>query len=82
MSDWNRIYESCKNAIGKQIEDLFDASVVVDELSTKVNNMYTKDQLIEVMNLGMTLRQDQLTGHSDKSGVEVLNKWIEQNKNK
>ena len=35
--------------------------------------------LLDVMNLGMTLRQDQLSGHGNRSGNEVLAEWIEKN---
>lgn len=38
---------------------------------------YTKQNLLDVMNLGMTLRQDQLNGHSAKSGNEVLGEYIQ-----
>lgn len=31
----------------------------------------------DIMNLGMTLRQNQLSGHSDKSGNEVLKEFLD-----
>lgn len=38
-----------------------------------------QDLLLDVMNLGMTLRQNQLNGQCSKSGREVLNEFIEKN---
>lgn len=35
--------------------------------------------LIEVLNLGMELRQDQLNGNSNLSGQEVLQQWMDKN---
>ena len=32
---------------------------------------------LDVMNLGMSLRQDQLTGWTDKSGNEVLKEYMD-----
>lgn len=37
---------------------------------------FTLEDLKNVMNLGMTLRENQLNGHSDKSGNAVLNEYI------
>jgi hypothetical protein len=52
------------------------------ELSSKKITLYTKDLrqiLLDVMNLGMVLRQNQLNGYSTISGKELLNDWIEKN---
>jgi len=38
-----------------------------------------KPKLLEVIELGMSLRQDQLAGENTKSGVEVLEDWITKN---
>jgi hypothetical protein len=38
-----------------------------------------KQVLLEVMNLGMSLRQNQLSGHSSESGNDVLDNWIDEN---
>lgn len=40
------------------------------------------DMLHDIMNLGMSIRQDQLSGYCDKSGNEVLREWFKQNKKK
>lgn len=45
----------------------------------KIKNEWTRFEmnqiLLDVMNLGMDLRDKQLTYQTDKSGVEVLNEW-------
>jgi len=50
---------------------------ILDNIPEKV---YSKDEvkelLLEVMNLGMTLRQNQLNGQCGKSGREVLEEFI------
>lgn len=63
--------------------------IVIPEQQTNgeaAEKMYTesevKDMLLEVMNLGMKVRQDQLSGHTDKSGNNFLWEWFEQNKKK
>ena len=35
--------------------------------------------LKDILNIGMNLRQEQLRGYSDKSGIEVLKEYIKQN---
>ncbi len=35
-----------------------------------------EEVFLEIMNLGMQLRQDQLNGHSDKSGNDVLRSYL------
>jgi hypothetical protein len=37
---------------------------------------FTLEDLKNVMNLAMMLRQNQLSGHSDKSGNEVLAEYV------
>jgi hypothetical protein len=37
---------------------------------------FTLEDLNNVMNLAMTLRQNQLAGYSDKSGNEVLAEYV------
>lgn len=39
----------------------------------------TKQQLKDIMNLGMDTRQYQLNGQCDKSGNEILDEWIDEN---
>lgn len=39
----------------------------------------TKLMMLEVMNLGMDLRQKQLQGNCDKSGDEVLQEYFDEN---
>ncbi len=48
-------------------------------LRRKEKRVYTREDLLSVMNLGMTLRQNQLNGSDFRSGKEVLNNWIKQN---
>jgi hypothetical protein len=49
----------------------------------KNRTTYTQEELmpifLDIMNLGMSLRQDQLSGHSGRSGNEVLKEWLELN---
>lgn len=40
-----------------------------------MENKYTEADLLEVMNLGMELRQNQLNGTDLRSGNEVLEQW-------
>lgn len=40
-----------------------------------MENKYTEVDLLEVMNLGMELRQNQLNGTDLRSGNEVLEEW-------
>lgn len=46
----------------------------------KIKNTFSYDEVkkiaLDVMNLGMTLRQDQLNGYTDKSGSEVLDEYM------
>lgn len=37
---------------------------------------YTEEDMLNVMNLGMTLRQDQLNGNTTKSGNEILADYV------
>ena len=39
MSDWNRLYEACKDATGKEIDDIYDAHLVVEELDFEVRRL-------------------------------------------
>ena len=49
----------------------------------KIEETFTKEDLIDVMNLGMDLRQNQLQGYISKSGINILEEWIEKrNENK
>ena len=52
------------------------AKIVFDEVSFGGEEI--KKMLTTVMNLGMTVRQDQLNGdNTKKSGQEILDKWLE-----
>jgi hypothetical protein len=46
------------------------------ELILKSKNLFTEGNLIQVMNLGLDLRQQQLRGTNDLSGLEVLDNYI------
>lgn len=54
-----------------------------DILDSIPEKLYSKKEvenlLLDVMNIGMTLRQNQLNGISGKSGREVLNEFIQRN---
>ena len=41
-----------------------------------------KEIFTEILNLGMVLRQDQLRGYSQESGNELLEEYLEENKEK
>lgn len=51
--------------------------------SKRIKTSWTREELdeilSEVMNLGMSLRQDQLNGYTSKSGNEVLEEYKQQN---
>ena len=42
MSDWNRLYESCKDATGAEISDEYDAHLVVEELDSNLRELQKK----------------------------------------
>jgi hypothetical protein len=48
---------------------------------TNVRNSFSYEEVqkiaLDVMNLGMSLRQDQLKGWTDKSGNEVLKEYMD-----
>lgn len=62
---------------------LLSTSLIDVENKPDIEVKYLKSEfdqiLLDVMNLGMSLRQNQLNGTSNESGVEVLNKWKEEN---
>ncbi len=35
MGDWNRLYEACKNATGRDVNDVWEVMEVVEELHEK-----------------------------------------------
>jgi hypothetical protein len=44
MGDWDRLHSACKDATGKEIEDLFDASQIIEELDSKCKNLEEKNK--------------------------------------
>ena len=56
------------------------ASFVIDYL--KDPTTHPKNEritVLDIMNLGMNLRQNQLNGSDTRSGVEVLTEWLNEN---
>lgn len=39
----------------------------------------TKEQIYEILDIGMSARQDQLSGHEQRSGKEIINEWVKEN---
>jgi hypothetical protein len=39
MSDWSRLVESCKEAVGREVKDTWEVMEVVDELDAKVGKL-------------------------------------------
>lgn len=66
--------------------DKFKLQLKVDSDNTvtikKLKDSYSREEVLkilsDVMNLGMSHRQDQLEGHTVRSGNEVLEEWIKQ----
>lgn len=62
----------------KEIEEYLSSE------SHNFSTMEVKEIVLEIMNLGMTVRQNQLNGYEDKSGKELclkyLTEFIEKNK--
>ena len=42
MSDWSRLAESCKEATGKEVTDIWEVMEVVDELDIKISKLETE----------------------------------------
>lgn len=67
--------------------DKFELQLKVDSDNTitikKIKDSYSREELDnilnEVLNLGMTVRQNQLSGHEERSGNEILEMWKQEN---
>lgn len=76
--------------IGKPLEDYINQKHSQDRCMSFIDgyearrleesNSYTPQDLLEVMNLGMSLRQSQLNGSDSRSGNEVLYQWMQNKK--
>lgn len=65
---------------GLKKDDCWEAEQFGDdcEFCTKEESYnMTKPQLKEILNLGMIARQGQLNGYEQRSGNEILDKWID-----
>ena len=60
-----------------EIQKLFDR-----ELKSKYSDEEVFRLTLDSLDLGMRIRQDQLSGYSQESGKELHNKWFEQIKKK
>lgn len=63
-----------------ELEDAFNEKISKEEKLNLVKVLKSelgKEILNDVMNLGMTLRQNQLNGYSSKSGNEVLKEYLD-----
>jgi len=79
-SKGNKIY--IENSDGYWEKQKFDTNnnLIYFDSSNNQTKTYTKDDLLTIMNLGMELRQNQLNGSDLRSGNEVLEDWISENK--
>jgi len=53
MSDWQRLYDACKDATGEEINDIYDAHLVVEKLDSKCCSL---SRQIERMQTGIELK--------------------------
>lgn len=49
-----------------------------EQLKPKTYNV-TKDQIKEILNIGMEIRQNQLNGTEHRSGNEIIEDWMKEN---
>lgn len=62
------------------IDDLRGIKHLIQSHQTsRKSNIEILDMLNDVMNLGMTLRENQLNGSDNRSGLEVLQSYIDRN---
>jgi hypothetical protein len=65
------------------IKSMLDIAKWQQEQDKKLYNEEEVYKLtLDALDLGMTIRQNQLNGYSDKSGKELHKEWFEQFKNK
>jgi hypothetical protein len=85
-------YETITNTSGHTKKELKENAIIEERLKVDSNNTITIKKLkqtfnreeldkilLDVMNLGMSLRQDQLSGHDQRSGNEVLEEYKNEN---
>ena len=84
MGDWDRLYSACKDATGKEIEDIFDASQIVEELNGKCQDLEKKDSIIynSIINNLSNLKRynvslyESIKGNSTFETKEVHGKYV------
>jgi len=63
-----------------------EVDVFVNGAKWQSDRMYSEDEVfrltLDALDLGMRIRQDQLSGHSQESGKELHKDWFEQFKKK
>ncbi len=90
-SDYDKIWrEGVEFGTKWQAEQLFkdDAIKTLETcmafLLKKIERMYSEEEVfrltLDALDLGMRIRQDQLRGHSEKSGKELHEEWFDQSK--
>ena len=63
----------------KQIKVKSDNTITIKKIKDSWNREEHIEDLEKVLELGMNIRQNQITGDCCKSGKELLKEWIEQN---
>lgn len=71
----------CTHEVVKEAMKMTSKEVRTPDISRMEEKMYSVSlkELTAILNLGMTIRQDQLNGHCNRSGNEILADWIKEN---
>ena len=82
MAVWDDLVESCKDAVGRDVNDLNDVADVVDELNREVcrlnkERMYSEEEVIKIIR---TFDKEFYGGIMERNGH--THKWFEQFKKK
>ena len=77
MAVWDDLVESCKDAVGRDVNDLNDVADVVDELNREVcrlnkERMYSEEEAIQLL----------IKFNQEIQEVEDVREWFEQFKKK
>ena len=72
MSVWDDLAESCKDAIGRDVNDLNDVADVVDELNREVcrlkrERMYSEEEVLSFGKFCIDIIADFLDGKGDQT---------------
>lgn len=57
MGDWNRVYNACKDATGKEVDDNWDVHLVIEELDAKVRQ---REEELNTLRIANVVQQSEL----------------------